>query len=33
VHDEDFVAALRWLIDRDDIDGVVNATAGSPPRR
>ncbi|OFW05627.1 MAG: TIGR01777 family protein [Acidobacteria bacterium RIFCSPLOWO2_02_FULL_67_36] len=30
VHSEDFVAALRWLIDRDDIDGVVNVASPNP---
>ena len=29
-HLEDFVAAIRWLIDRDDIDGVVNVAAPNP---
>jgi len=27
VHYEDFVAAVRWLIDRDDIEGSVNIAA------
>jgi NAD dependent epimerase/dehydratase family enzyme len=27
---EDFIAATRWLIDRDDIDGVVNVASPSP---
>jgi len=30
VHYEDFVAAMRWLIDRDDIDGVVNVASPNP---
>lgn len=30
VHDEDFIAAVRWLIDRDDMDGVVNVAAPNP---
>ena len=30
VHYEDFVAAVRWLIDRDDIDGVVNIASPNP---
>jgi len=30
VHYEDFVAAVRWLIDRDDIDGIVNVAAPQP---
>jgi uncharacterized protein (TIGR01777 family) len=30
VHYEDFVAAVRWLIDRGDIDGVVNVAAPNP---
>jgi NAD dependent epimerase/dehydratase family enzyme len=30
VHYEDFVAAVRWLIDRDDIDGPVNVAAPNP---
>ena len=30
IHYEDFVAAVRWLIDRDDIDGVVNVAAPNP---
>ncbi|HKY21688.1 MAG TPA: TIGR01777 family oxidoreductase [Vicinamibacterales bacterium] len=30
IHYEDFVAALRWLIDREDIDGVVNVSAPNP---
>ena len=30
IHEEDFVAAVRWLIDRDDIDGVVNVASPNP---
>ena len=30
VHYEDFIAAVRWLIDRDDIEGVVNVAAPAP---
>jgi uncharacterized protein (TIGR01777 family) len=30
VHYEDFVAAVGWLIDRDDIDGVVNIASPNP---
>ena len=30
IHHEDFVAAVRWLIDRDDIEGVVNVAAPNP---
>ncbi len=30
IHYEDFVAAVRWLIDRDDMDGVVNIAAPNP---
>jgi uncharacterized protein (TIGR01777 family) len=30
VHYEDFVAAVRWLIDRDDIDGIVNIASPDP---
>ena len=30
VHYEDFIAAVRWLIDRDDIDGPVNIAAPHP---
>jgi uncharacterized protein len=30
IHDEDFVAAVRWLIDRDDIDGIVNVASPNP---
>jgi hypothetical protein len=30
IHDEDFVAAVHWLIDRDDIDGMVNVASPNP---
>jgi uncharacterized protein len=30
IHYEDFVAAVRWLIDRDDIQGIVNVAAPNP---
>lgn len=30
IHHEDFTAAIRWLIDHDDIDGVVNLAAPNP---
>jgi uncharacterized protein (TIGR01777 family) len=30
IHYEDFVAAVRWLIDRDDIEGVMNVAAPNP---
>lgn len=30
IHYEDFVAAIRWLIERDDIEGVVNVAAPNP---
>ena len=30
IHDEDFVAAVRWLIDREDIDGIVNVASPNP---
>src|SRR5204862_330564 len=30
VHHEDMVRAVRWLIDRDDIDGAVNIAAPEP---
>jgi NAD dependent epimerase/dehydratase family enzyme len=30
IHYEDFVAALRWLIDCDDIKGAVNVAAPNP---
>jgi uncharacterized protein len=30
IHDRDFVAAVRWLIQREDVDGVVNLAAPHP---
>jgi uncharacterized protein (TIGR01777 family) len=30
IHYDDFVAAVRWLIARDDIDGVVNVASPNP---
>ncbi len=30
VHEDDFVAAVRWLIDQQDIDGVVNIASPNP---
>jgi uncharacterized protein (TIGR01777 family) len=30
VHDRDFVRAVRWLIDRDDVSGPVNVAAPNP---
>jgi uncharacterized protein (TIGR01777 family) len=30
VHHEDFIAAIRWLIERDDIEGAVNVAAPNP---
>jgi uncharacterized protein (TIGR01777 family) len=30
IHYEDFVAAVQWLIDRNDIDGAVNVAAPNP---
>jgi uncharacterized protein (TIGR01777 family) len=30
IHYEDFVAGVRWLIDRDDIDGIVNVASPDP---
>jgi uncharacterized protein (TIGR01777 family) len=30
VHYEDFVAAVRWLIDHDDIGGVLNISSPNP---
>ncbi len=30
IHYEDFVAAVRWPIDRDEIDGVVNVSSPNP---
>lgn len=30
IHDEDFVRAVRWLIEHDEIDGAVNLAAPNP---
>lgn len=30
IHERDFVRAIEWLIDHDEIDGVVNLTAPHP---
>ena len=30
IHDEDFVRAVRWLIEHDDVDGAVNLAAPNP---
>ena len=30
IHYDDFVAAVRWLIERDDIDGIVNVASPNP---
>ena len=30
IHDEDFVRAVSWLIERDDLDGPVNLAAPGP---
>jgi NAD dependent epimerase/dehydratase family enzyme len=30
IHYEDFIAAVRWLIERDDIQGAVNVAAPNP---
>ena len=30
IHDEDFIASVRWLIDRHDVDGIVNIAAPNP---
>jgi hypothetical protein len=30
IHYEDFIAAVRWLIDRDDISGAVNVASPNP---
>ena len=30
IHHEDFVRAVRWLIDHDDIDGAVNVASPNP---
>lgn len=30
IHYEDFVAVTRWLIDHDDVDGIVNVASPNP---
>jgi hypothetical protein len=30
IHEHDFVTAVRWLIDRPDLDGAVNLTSPNP---
>lgn len=30
IHDEDFVAAVRWLIARDEVEGLVNIASPNP---
>ena len=30
IHYEDFVSAVHWLIDREDIDGIVNVASPNP---
>jgi hypothetical protein len=30
VHEEDFVRAVRWLIEREEIDGIVNIASPNP---
>ena len=30
IHHEDFIAAVRWLFERDGIDGAVNVAAPNP---
>jgi uncharacterized protein len=30
IHEVDFIAAIRWLIERDDIEGIVNVAAPQP---
>jgi len=30
IHDRDFIRAIDWLIDRDDIDGIVNIASPNP---
>jgi hypothetical protein len=30
IHHDDFVAAVRWIIGRDDFDGAVNVAAPNP---
>jgi len=30
IHDEDYTRAIRWLIDRDDMEGAVNLASPAP---
>src|SRR5262249_38890981 len=30
VHESDFIRAIDWLIDREDIDGIVNVASPNP---
>jgi uncharacterized protein (TIGR01777 family) len=30
IHDQDFVSVVTWLIDRDDVDGIVNVASPNP---
>jgi uncharacterized protein (TIGR01777 family) len=30
IHYEDFIAAIRWLVDRDEMDGVINIASPNP---
>jgi uncharacterized protein len=30
IHEADFINAVRWLIDRDDVAGIVNVAAPNP---
>ena len=30
IHDEDFTAATRWLIDREDMEGAINVASPNP---
>jgi uncharacterized protein (TIGR01777 family) len=30
IHADDFVRAIRWLIDRDEVDGIVNIASPNP---
>jgi uncharacterized protein len=30
IHDADFIRAVQWLIDRDDVEGAVNLSAPTP---
>ncbi len=30
IHDADFVRSVRWLIDREDLDGAINVAAPNP---